>query len=176
MRASVCLLVLAVSTCYVSSTAPRDFSGNLRCSSNRNGTAQCRPPGDIILGSVSVASKMSSSSTCTLDETFGILTDGRGVWATSGCKAVFSISGLIWPHETVNIECFSEQNKPKQCRPERNVTLTSLWVEHRHSRSACREDVNYGITSDRRGVWVNHGCRALFVGFLLPGARAGTVL
>lgn len=62
---------------------------NVVCSSNNFKPAQCYPGGGVVLTSVSVVHQLSRSS-CIKDVTFGITSDGRGVWVTNGCRAVFS--------------------------------------------------------------------------------------
>ncbi|KAK7480561.1 hypothetical protein BaRGS_00028223, partial [Batillaria attramentaria] len=128
-------------------------SFNIQCSSNDFKPNQCRPPGDFELLSISVVHQLSKSA-CRLDQSYGITGNRRAVWVNGG------------PRETVNIQCSSIDYKPRTCRPNGDQILEEVRVEHKQSRSACTLNVSYGLTSDRRGVWVNHGCRALFVAYV----------
>ena len=60
----------------------------------------------------------------------------------------------------VDVHCGSSDNQYNTCPldfPIRNVV-----VKHQESSSVCTKDVSFGISDDRKSIWVDNGCRATF--------------
>ena len=60
----------------------------------------------------------------------------------------------------VDVHCGSSDNQYNTCPldfPIRNVV-----VKDQHSKSVCTKDVSFGISDDRKSIWVDNGCRATF--------------
>ena len=113
--------------------------------------------------SVKVANKQSKSA-CTLDASYGLTINRRAVWVNGGCRALFLVTGTLAEQpRRVNVECSSNNYRPSTCRPAGAGKLLDVHVVQKKSRSACTPNVSYGITADGTRVWVNHGCRAIFV-------------
>jgi len=85
----------------------------------------------------------------------------RGVWVTNGCRAIFAVvggrpgPGGPGPIHGRLIVCESWRFRPARCAA----------AVHRRPRieviaGSCREGHSWGW--DRRGIWVDHGCRARF--------------
>jgi hypothetical protein len=98
-----------------------------------------------------------SGSPCISGETWGV--DGRGLWVDRGCRAEFLISER--PQQT-EVKCESNDGHRRYCDVSENSQVTLL---RQISGSPCDEGRGWGV--DQRGLWVDHGCRAIF------GVRAG---
>ncbi len=96
---------------------------------------------------------------CTRGQTWGY--SPRGVWVTNGCRAIFAVvggpgGGFPPAPDGRLIVCESWQFQPQRCatpvyRRPRIEVIAGTCVERR----------TWGW--DRRGIWVNGGCRARFV-------------
>jgi Protein of unknown function (DUF3011) len=99
-----------------------------------------------------------SGSACIRDNTWGI--DGRGLWVDRGCRAEFVLGGRPGPPPPpppVIVTCSSNDMRRNWCDigGRRDVRLT-----RQISGSACVQGRTWG--TDRRGLWVDNGCRAEF--------------
>ena len=109
-----------------------------------------------------------SQSACVQGQTWGF--DRRGVWVDRGCRADFFVpaeqrgGGPGYgpgpgrpPYNAPTINCSSNDGKRNYCSADtsRGVTLV-----RQISGSACIQGSTWGY--DRRGVWVDRGCRADF--------------
>jgi hypothetical protein len=101
-----------------------------------------------------------SGSACIRDSTWGV--DRRGLWVDRGCRAEFFVGGgrppgpPPPPPERV-VNCSSNDGRRNWCDigPSRDVRLV-----RQISGSACVRGDTWGL--DRRGLWVDRGCRADF--------------
>lgn len=99
-----------------------------------------------------------SKSACIEGQTWGF--DRGGIWVRQGCRADFEIrTGWGGPGGgSEDIQCESRDSRPATCptrfRPVDVVLTRQL------SNARCEEGVSYGL--DRRGVWVDRGCRGIF--------------
>jgi Protein of unknown function (DUF3011) len=101
-----------------------------------------------------------SGSACIRDNTWGV--DRRGLWVDRGCRAEFFVGGgrppgpPPPPPERV-VNCSSNDGRRNWCDigPSRDVRLV-----RQISGSACVRGDTWGL--DRRGLWVDRGCRADF--------------
>jgi hypothetical protein len=102
--------------------------------------------------------------------------DGRGVWVDHGCRADFTIEGDRggWDRDRDRdgdrdrydgdranpdqfISCSSEDMHRHYCAAD---TRGGVRLLKQRSDSSCRQGYSWGY--DRRGIWVDHGCRADF--------------
>jgi hypothetical protein len=101
-----------------------------------------------------------SGSPCIQGQTWGI--DGRGLWVDRGCRADFAIGGgggfgPPQPPPPQVITCSSDDGRRNWCDVggRRDIRFS-----RQISGSACVQGSTWGI--DRRGIWVDRGCRAEF--------------
>jgi Protein of unknown function (DUF3011) len=125
-----------------------------------------------------------SKSPCTQGATWGF--DQNGVWVDRGCRADFLVNtpasaGLHdrdWDRdrerdryhddsrrgeESMQLTCSSNDGGRQYCESDIQGRAT---MTRQRSGSPCREGYSWGY--DRRGIWVDHGCRA---DFQLTGRR-----
>ncbi|WP_158944841.1 DUF3011 domain-containing protein [Granulicella sp. S190] len=101
-----------------------------------------------------------SGSPCVRDSTWGV--DRRGLWVDRGCRAEFIIGRVDQPpppgpgRGTI-VNCSSNDGGRRWCDigPGRDVRLV-----RQISGSPCVRGSTWDI--DRRGLWVDRGCRADF--------------
>jgi hypothetical protein len=103
-----------------------------------------------------------SGSACVRDSTWGV--DRRGLWVDRGCRAEFVVGGRPPgppppppPPPQQVVTCSSNDGRRNWCDigGRRDVRLV-----RQISGSACVRDSTWGV--DRRGLWVDRGCRADF--------------
>jgi hypothetical protein len=86
--------------------------------------------------------------------------DRDGIWVDKGCRAIFEVGesslGDVSGGRTVKVESKNMQRKYKETSTRGGVRL-----QRQLSREACVEGVSWGF--DRDGIWVDEGCRAMFV-------------
>jgi Protein of unknown function (DUF3011)/Peptidase inhibitor family I36 len=98
-----------------------------------------------------------SGSPCIEGQTWGV--DRSGLWVEGGCRAVFTIGGR-WNGGggQDSIKCESNDGRRNYCgKVDRHDRVT---LEQQISGSPCVQGRSWGI--DRRGLWVDDGCRAIF--------------
>lgn len=105
-----------------------------------------------------------SRSACIREQSWGW--NDQGVWVSGGCRAEFRTRGggrdRDWddgaPVQGVqSVRCESLDGRVRHCPAE---TRSGVRLVRQLSRTACIEERNWGY--DRRGVWVDGGCRAEF--------------
>ena len=130
-----------------------DQGSTISCSSDDGGRHYCPANGE---GRVQLV-KQRSDSPCQEGYSWG--SDRRGVWVDHGCRADFSVVPYPYggPDQGSTISCSSDDGGRHYC-PANGEGRVQL-VKQR-SDSPCQEGYSWG--SDRRGVWVDHGCRADF--------------
>ena len=99
-----------------------------------------------------------SGSACVRGQTWGI--DNRGLWVDRGCRAEFVLGGRPGPPPPpppTIVTCSSNDMRRNWCDigGRRDVRL-----QRQISGSACVQGSTWGV--DRRGLWVDRGCRADF--------------
>ena len=99
-----------------------------------------------------------SGSPCVRGQTWGI--DNRGLWVDRGCRAEFVLGGRPGPPPPpppTIVTCSSNDMRRNWCDigGRRDVRL-----QRQISGSACVQGSTWGV--DRRGLWVDRGCRADF--------------
>lgn len=137
----------------------------LRCESTDGRSRQCPvdPRGGVRL------LRQLSRSPCVEGRTWGV--DRGGVWVSQGCRAEFEVGyrgnrGYGWGRDddygrgndnAQLFRCESHDGRARRCDlpVHRGVHLV-----RQLSRSACTEGHSWGW--DRRGVWVDRGCRGEF--------------
>src|SRR5688572_13480839 len=139
----------------------------LRCESSEGRSRQCPvdPRGGVRLV------RQLSRSPCVEGRSWGV--DRRGVWVSQGCRAEFEIGyrgnrGYGWGRDDDRYDrygnnnaqlfrCESHDGRGRRCDV---PVYRGVQLVRQLSRSACTEGHSWGW--DRRGVWVDHGCRAEF--------------
>ncbi len=100
-----------------------------------------------------------SGSPCVQGSTWGY--NGRGIWVDRGCRADFIVGGMMrppMPGPPMNtLTCSSNNGRRNYCAV--NTTGGVRMIRQR-SGSACVQGSTWGF--DRRGIWVDRGCRADF--------------
>ena len=112
-----------------------------------------------------------SESPCREGYSWG--SDGRGVWVDHGCRADFAVEGGRGGWARTIATGLGPERLPGRPGPGRFLRSDDM---HRHycsadtrggvrllkqrSDSSCRQGYSWGY--DRRGIWVDHGCRADF--------------
>ncbi len=114
-----------------------------------------------------------SGSPCQQGRTWGF--DRGGVWVDRGCRADFVISGFRpgrlggqpgpypqrpdagW-NNARSVTCSSDNGKRNYCDVD---TRRGVRMVRQRSGSACTQGSTWGF--DRRGIWVDRGCRADFL-------------
>jgi hypothetical protein len=103
--------------------------------------------------------RQTSGSPCIQGQTWGI--DGRGLWVDRGCRADFAVGGGFGPApgppSQQVVTCSSNDGRRSWCDVggRRDIRLN-----RQISGSPCVQGDTWGI--DRRGIWVDRGCRAEF--------------
>ena len=152
------LLLLAViaAACFASYPAAAQRGGSsqqrITCSSNNGNRNWCDIGGSRDVRLV----RQISGSACIRDNTWGV--DRRGLWVDRGCRAefIFTNSRQSGPSTRI-VTCSSNNGNRNWCDigGSRDVQLA-----RQISGSACIRNNTWGV--DRRGLWVDRGCRADF--------------
>src|ERR1700730_12715870 len=110
-----------------------------------------------------------SDSACTEGYSWG--SDSQGVWVDHGCRADFTSGGNRDYREGIRngqygknpqsqrIACNSDDMRKHSCSVDTQGGDVRLAAQH----SAARCTKGYSWGTNRRGIWVDHGCRADFV-------------
>lgn len=104
-------------------------------------------------------SRQISGSACIQGQTWGY--DRRGVWVDRGCRAEFFAGGGMGggrPPMQI-ITCSSNDGRRNYC-PLNGMDRNRIFMSRQISGSACVQGQTWGV--DRRGLWVDRGCRAEF--------------
>ena len=139
----------------------------VNCSSDDMGLHIC--PADTERGVRLIRQR--SESDCIYGSTWGY--DDRGIWVDRGCRAVFELGGgdgddgLDDQPYTMRVYCASDDMHRHACHTD---TRGGVHLVKQRSGSECIQDRSWGF--DRRGIWVDHGCRADFE-VAVGGARSG---
>lgn len=144
-------LVMVIAMTGGSAVAQRSIS----CSSDNGKRHYC----DVdTRGGVSMT-RQRSDAACEEGYSWGY--DRQGIWVDHGCRAEFSVdSGYGAPppaSERLTLTCSSDDGKRHSCPAD---TRRGVRMFHQISSARCTEGYSWGF--DRRGVWVDHGCRAEF--------------
>ncbi|HEV3207052.1 MAG TPA: DUF3011 domain-containing protein [Terriglobales bacterium] len=140
-------------------------SPTISCSSDDGGRHYCQAD---TRGRVRLAQQRSQSP-CREGYSWG--QDGRGVWVDHGCRADFVVEGGEgggWNRDRDRydrdradpdqiISCSSDDMHRHYCAADARGGVRLL---KQRSDSSCRQGYSWGY--DRRGIWVDHGCRADF--------------
>jgi hypothetical protein len=101
--------------------------------------------------------KQRSDAACVFNRSWGY--DRRGIWVDRGCRADFQVGGSGWAgwDNGYNIYCASDDGRRNLCPTD---TRGGVQIVRQRSGSPCDYGRTWGY--DRRGVWVDRGCRADF--------------
>jgi hypothetical protein len=109
-----------------------------------------------------------SGSACTEGYSWGA--DDQGIWVDHGCRADFTVGGnRDYRDENRNdqnggngqsqtIACNSDDMRKHSCAVDTRGGGVRLLTQH--SDAPCTKGYSWG--TNRRGIWVDHGCRADF--------------
>lgn len=143
--------VIALMTMALPAMAQRSIS----CSSDNGKRHYCDAQ---TRGGVSML-RQRSDAACEEGYSWGY--DRRGIWVDHGCRADFSVdtegAAISAPAEKLTLECASDDGKRHFCPAD---TSRGVRMFHKLSSARCEEGYSWGF--DRRGIWVDHGCRADF--------------
>lgn len=183
MRATFVVLVLCLAACFL---LPPDFSqlssasalplpqgaGNIYCASDDGNRNYCETD---VRGGVQLT-RQRSDSACVFNQTWGY--DQRGIWVDRGCRADFSVGRGGGPEpgrrETENqgqgggIYCASDDGNRKYCQTD---VSGGVQLTRQRSDSPCVFGQTWGY--ERRGIWVDRGCRAEFSSGYVEGPGTG---
>lgn len=125
----------------------------VRCESRDGRWTHC--PADT-RGGVELV-RQRSRSACIRGQTWGA--DRRGVWVSGGCRGEFRAGGGGWHGgpDYGRFRCESNDGRARSCPLD---VRGEVRLVRQLSRAPCIEGRSWG--QDRRGVWVDHGCRAEF--------------
>jgi len=162
-------LVVAALAVFV----PRSIAQTISCSSDDGKRHYCSANTQ---GRVRLVQQRSESA-CREGYSWG--SDSRGVWVDHGCRADFAIEegrgrdgnhDLDRDHDRGDngygqggygqrqiVSCSSDDMHRHYCPVN---TSGGVQLVKQHSDSSCRQGRSWGF--DRRGIWVDHGCRADF--------------
>ncbi len=123
---------------------------HITCESTHNRQQFCRID---TRGGVQLQRQLSNAA-CRKNQTWGY--DRNGIWVDRGCRAEFRVgSGDRWRGQ--RLTCSADGNRRQVCRADvRNEVILIRQL----SRAPCRLNSSWGY--NRRGVWVDNGCRAEF--------------
>lgn len=144
-----------------------DREGTVYCASDNGRFVRCRTPWPQ-----SQLSKQVSDTRCIYGQTWG--NDRGSVWVDKGCRANFEPARgggwggdrpgwgddrPGWGDQSAQIRCDSNNNRRQYC-PVDLGRGGRVRLIRRLSDSRCNEGSTWGW--DRRGIWVDYGCRAIF--------------
>jgi hypothetical protein len=147
----------------LAAAAPAARAQSITCSSNNGRRNFC--PIDTRGGVTMVRQR--SDARCTQGYSWGF--DRRGIWVDRGCRADFVVSGYrpgrpgYGPgpgpgRPGVAITCSSNNGRRNYCPAH---TRGGVQMVRQRSDARCTQGYSWGF--DRRGIWVDHGCRADFI-------------
>lgn len=108
---------------------------------------------------------------CILNSTYGIDSNDRYMYVKNNCRGKFKIYTNNGNHE---ITCISNNNVPSKCSIAPDVEISKIDVNqiysHGWANGYCGDISgqqiyrfkNYGILNNKKGIWVDNGCRASF--------------
>jgi hypothetical protein len=144
---------------------PAKAQQSITCSSDNGRRNYCAAD---TRGGVSMV-RQRSDARCQQGYSWGY--DRRGVWVDRGCRADFVINSGYRPGPGnrpgygpggrpggQTITCSSNDGKRNYCSAD---TRRGVQMVNQRSGSPCRQGYSWGY--DRRGIWVDRGCRADFV-------------
>ena len=154
------VLALGVSASIAVAGRPASAQQVITCSSDNGKRNYC--PADT-RGGVSMV-RQRSDARCQQGYSWGY--DRRGIWVDRGCRADFSINtsrpgrpgyGPGGPGGQT-ITCSSDNGRRNYCAAD---TRRGVQLVRQRSDARCTQGYSWGY--DRRGIWVDRGCRADFV-------------
>jgi Protein of unknown function (DUF3011) len=150
-------LLLGVALCF---SRPARADHEIVCESLDDRYRQCEID---TRGGVRLEQQLSRAA-CRYNDTWGY--DRRGVWVSRGCRGRFTVADSGWQDSSSGgwsdavgptIACESDDGDRDYCRAD---TSAGVRMSRQLSRSPCIFGATWGY--DRRGIWVDDGCRAEF--------------
>jgi len=158
------LVACGSSSAWAQSGITAQNGRNVTCASDDGRRHTCRV--DTSRGVQMVNQR--SGSPCVQGQTWGY--DRRGIWVDRGCRADFFLGnrgpvagpgpgyGPGRPPRGTIITCSSNNGKRNYCPAD---TSRGVQLSQQRSGSPCVQGQTWGF--DRRGIWVDRGCRADFL-------------
>lgn len=151
---------------------PGSIGQEVTCESHSNQYQFCRI--DIPHSADVQLLRRLSSSSCTPQQDWGYQRDG--IWVDHGCRAIFQIvsegrpghlPGNLPGSVLQQVTCESNSNRYQFCRVDmaRNAEVR---LARKLSSSSCTQGRDWGYQRD--GIWVDHGCRAIFDVYRVGGS------
>ena len=162
------LLFLSMLACMVAIKPQAAHGQTIYCASDDGGRHYCNAN---TRGGVQLT-RQRSGSACIQGQTWGW--DNNGIWVDRGCRAEFTTrngNGNGWGNGHGNgwgnggsvgqtFTCSSNNGGRNYCSIPRGVNPNNITLSRQISGSACNQGQTWGV--DRRGLWVDKGCRAEF--------------
>jgi hypothetical protein len=144
---------------------PDPGARTIRCESNDGRIRTCQTPWQ----GQSRLVKQLSSARCTLGQTW--FTSRGQVTVTQGCRAEFA-AGMGGPGgsggQQVTIQCESNDGRLRTCG---SNLVGRAQLQRQLSNQRCIENRNFGLRNG--SVWVNDGCRGVFLAHTRNGGGQG---
>ena len=131
---------------------PDPGAQTIRCESNDGRIRTCQAPWQ----GQSRLVKQLSSARCTAGQTW-FTSPGR-VTVTSGCRAEFGPGVGIPGGQHVTVQCESNDGRLRTCG---SNLVGRAQLQRQISNQRCIENSNFGLRNG--SVWVNNGCRGVFL-------------
>jgi hypothetical protein len=156
--------ILSVAALIAMAGRPAKAQQSITCSSDNGRRNYCAVD---TRGGVRMV-RQRSGSPCQQGSTWGY--DRRGIWVDRGCRADFVVNSGSRPGPGnrpgygpgrpggQTITCSSNDGRRNYCPAD---TRRGVQMVNQRSGSPCRQGSTWGY--DRRGIWVDRGCRADFV-------------
>lgn len=163
MQIRGCLTTILGVVALIAMAAPAAKAQTITCSSDNGKRNYCAVNTS---GGVTLV-RQRSDARCTQGYSWGY--DRRGIWVDRGCRADFVVRtghhsgrppGYGGPGGPVSqtITCSSNNGKRNYCEVD---TRRGVTMARQRSDARCTQGYSWGY--DRRGIWVDRGCRADFV-------------
>ena len=134
-------------------SASANAQQTVTCESNNGSRKYC---GSANPGQVSMQRQISGAA-CVQGQSWGV--DNQGLWVDKGCRAEFVVGG--WNNGGGNansVTCESNDGRRKYCG---NANPNQVSMQRQLSSASCMQGETWGV--DNQGLWVDRGCRAVFV-------------
>jgi len=160
MQIRGCLTTILGVVALIAMAAPAAKAQTITCSSDNGKRNYCAVNTS---GGVTLV-RQRSDARCTQGYSWGY--DRRGIWVDRGCRADFVVRtgyhsgrppGYGGP-VSQTITCSSNNGKRNYCAVD---TRRGVTMARQRSDARCTQGYSWGY--DRRGIWVDRGCRADFV-------------
>ena len=99
-----------------------------------------------------------SNSACRYGRDWGY--DSSSIWVDHGCRAYFKVVKRNAGAGSRDVQCESQNYRYTSC--EVGFYIERAQKVRQISNTRCEKGVNWGVSSNRRGIWADDGCRGVF--------------